>query len=65
MSFLTIGAAQGKKFILFGNEINVNLMLPWLISGASLLIGGTWLKFEAGHFHRVWEDLTADLRQRR
>jgi branched-chain amino acid transport system permease protein len=65
LSFLTIGAAQGKKFILFGNEINVKLMLPWLISGASLLIGGVWLKFEAGHFHRVWEDLTADLRQRR
>ena len=44
---------------------NVNLMMPWLVSGASLLIGGTWLKFEAGHFHRVWEDLTAELRQRR
>jgi len=65
LSFFTIGAAQGKKFILFGNEINVNLMMPWLVSGASLLIGGTWLKFEAGHFHRVWEDLTAELRQRR
>ncbi len=65
LSFLTIGAAQGKKFILFGNEIDVKAMLPWLISGASLLIGGTWLKFEASHFHRVWEDLTADLRQRR
>jgi branched-chain amino acid transport system permease protein len=65
LSFLTIGAAQGKRFILFGNEIDVKAAAPWVISGASLLIGGVWLKFEAGHFHRVWEDLTADLRQRR
>jgi branched-chain amino acid transport system permease protein len=65
LSFLTIGAAQGKKFVLFGSQIDVKAAMPWIIAGGSLLIGGAWLRFEARHFHRVWESLTADLRSNR
>jgi branched-chain amino acid transport system permease protein len=65
LSFLTIGAAQGKKLVLFGSQINVNTAMPWIVAGGSLLIGGAWLRFEAGHFRRIWESLTADLRPSR
>jgi branched-chain amino acid transport system permease protein len=65
MSFLTIGAAQGKKLVLFGNAIDVNATMPWLVAAVCLLGGGTWLRFEAAGFHRVWEAATADLRSRR
>jgi branched-chain amino acid transport system permease protein len=63
MSFLTIGAAQGKRLVLFGHAIDVHAALPWTVSIGALLIGGTWLRFEAAHFHRVWESLTADRRE--
>jgi branched-chain amino acid transport system permease protein len=65
LSFLTIGAAQGKKLVLYGNPVDVKAVLPWAVSAGCLLIGGIWLRLEAGHFHRVWETLTADLRPRR
>ncbi|MFL5254485.1 MAG: branched-chain amino acid ABC transporter permease [Rhodopila sp.] len=65
LSFLTIGAAQGKKLVLLGNAVDVKAALPWIVSVGSLLIGGIWLRFEAAHFHRVWENLTVDLRLRR
>jgi len=64
MSFLTIGAAQGKKLVLFGNPIDIEATQPWLISVVCLLGGGAWLRWEARAFHRVWESLTADLKQR-
>jgi branched-chain amino acid transport system permease protein len=63
MSFLTIGAAQGKRLVLFGNTIDVHATLPWVVSGGSLLVGGLWLRFEAAGFHRVWESLTAEARR--
>ncbi len=63
MSFLTIGAAQGKKLVLFGGPIDVHATLPWAISAGSLLIGGLWLRYEAAGFHRVWESLTAEVRR--
>jgi branched-chain amino acid transport system permease protein len=65
MSFLTIGAAQGKKLVLFGDPVDVTAVLPWVISAGSLLIGGIWLRFESAGFHRVWESLTADVSVRR
>ena len=65
LSFLTIGAAQGKKLVLFGSPIDVKATMPWLTSVGCLLLGGLWLRFEAVHFHRVWESLTADLKVRR
>lgn len=63
MSFLTIGAAQGKKLVLFGSAIDVHATLPWAISIGSLLLGGLWLRFEASGFHRVWENVTAEVRR--
>ena len=63
LSFLTIGAAQGKKLVLFGSAIDVQATLPWLISAFCLFGGGFWLRLEARSFHAVWESLTADLKQ--
>jgi branched-chain amino acid transport system permease protein len=63
MSFLTIGAAQGKKLVLFGGPVDVHATLPWAISAACLLLGGIWLRFEAAGFHRVWESLSAEVRR--
>jgi branched-chain amino acid transport system permease protein len=60
LSFLTIGAAQGKSLVLFGHPIDVHANLPWLVSVGALLIGGVWLRFEAAGFHRVWESLTGE-----
>jgi branched-chain amino acid transport system permease protein len=60
-SFLTIGAAQGKTLVLYGYKIDVNSLTPWLISAASLLVGGAWLRIEARAFHRVWEGLMTEL----
>jgi branched-chain amino acid transport system permease protein len=63
MSFLTIGAAQGKKLVLFGSVVDVHATLPWAISTGSLLFGCLWLRFEASGFHRVWENLRAEVRR--
>ncbi|HBK04298.1 MAG TPA: branched-chain amino acid ABC transporter permease [Acetobacteraceae bacterium] len=63
MSFLTIGAAQGKKLVLFGNAIDVHATMPWVISAASLVWGAVWLRFAAAGFHRVWENLSAEVRR--
>ena len=63
MSFLTIGAAQGKKLVLFGGPVDVQATLPWAISLGSFLLGGLWLRFEAAGFHRVWENLSAEVRR--
>ncbi len=63
LSFLTIGAAQGKKLVLFGSPIDVQAMQPWLVSVVCLFGGGAWLRIEARSFHTVWESLTADLKQ--
>jgi len=63
-SFVTIGQAQGKTLALFGNRIDSASPTPWLIAGTCLIAGGAWLRFEIGNFARVWEDVTADLKQR-
>jgi len=63
LSFLTIGAAQGKKLVLFGSQINVASAVPWIVSVGCLLVGGWWLRFEAAGFRRVWDDITADLKR--
>ena len=63
LSFLTIGAAQGKKLVLFGSAIDVMAVQPWLVSSVCLFGGGAWLRFEARTFHRLWENLTADLKR--
>jgi branched-chain amino acid transport system permease protein len=60
-SFLTIGAAQGRTLVLFGNKIDVHALLPWLISAVLLFGGGFWFRVEARAFHRVWERLMTEV----
>jgi branched-chain amino acid transport system permease protein len=64
-SFLTIGAAQGKSLVLFGNKIDIHATLPWLFATVFLLGGGFWLRLEARSFRRVWEGLIVDLKPQR
>jgi branched-chain amino acid transport system permease protein len=64
ISFRTIGEAQGKHLILFGSDIDVHSLMPWLIAVALLAVGGFWLRFEVSAFARVWDNITADLNQR-
>jgi branched-chain amino acid transport system permease protein len=64
-SFLTIGAAQGKSLVLFGNKIDIHATLPWLFATVFLLGGGFWLRLEAQSFRRVWEGLMVDLKLQR
>ena len=61
MSFLTIGAAQGKKLVLFGQAIDVNAARPWVICGGAFLTGAIWLRFETVRVGRMWQTVTADL----
>ncbi|HJZ21221.1 MAG TPA: branched-chain amino acid ABC transporter permease [Bradyrhizobium sp.] len=62
-SFLTIGAAQGKTLVLFGNKIDVHAALPWLAATLLLCGGGIWLYVEARAFRRVWEGLMLEVSQ--
>ena len=63
MSFLTIGAAQDKKLVLFGSAIDVHATMPWIVASVSLVVGALWLRFEAAGFHRIWEHLSAEVRR--
>jgi branched-chain amino acid transport system permease protein len=63
-SFRTIGEAQGKHLVLFGRAIDVHSLMPWLVAVALLVGGGFWLRFELRAFARVWDNITADLKQR-
>jgi branched-chain amino acid transport system permease protein len=62
-NFITIGAAQGKKLVLFGSEVPAYTFMPWAIAAGSLLVGGLWLKFEAANYLRVWDEVTEDIKQ--
>jgi branched-chain amino acid transport system permease protein len=64
-AFLTIGQAQGKTLVLFGNKIDVATAKPWIITSVLLVVGIAWLRFEIRGFSRLWDDITADLKQRR
>lgn len=61
ISFQTIGAAQGKKLVLFGSAIDIHSATPWSVAIGCLLIGIPWLRIEAHGFRRHWDALTADL----
>jgi branched-chain amino acid transport system permease protein len=63
LSFLTIGAAQGKKLVLFAHPIDVQATTPWAISVAALILGAVWLRRECNGFQRVWENLSAEIRR--
>jgi branched-chain amino acid transport system permease protein len=64
-SFLTIGAAQGKSLVLFGNKIDEHDPWPWLASIAGLAVGTFWFALEARSFRRVWDGLMAELNAKR
>ncbi len=59
-TFMTIGAAQGKRFKLFAGALDPANVLPWLIAGAALVLGGLWLRREARAFRVVWDGLMAE-----
>ena len=65
LSFLTIGAEQGKRLVLFGSPVNAASVWPWMIAGALLLVGGIWLVKEARSFSRVWEAVIDDVKEAR
>ena len=66
LSFLTIGAAQGKKLVLFGTPIDVDGAMPWAgRRRAACCSAASGCSFEARAFHRVWENLTDDLKDAR
>jgi branched-chain amino acid transport system permease protein len=64
-SFLTIGAAQGKALVLFGNKINEHEVLPWLSALVLLAVGTLWFALEARAFRRVWDKLMGELKAER
>ena len=64
LAFLTIGQAQGKTLVLLGNKIDIKSAIPWIVTIALLTLGSAWLRFEIRIFARLWNDVTADLRQR-
>jgi branched-chain amino acid transport system permease protein len=64
-SFLTIGAAQGKTLVLFGNKIDVHAVSPWLLAIVCLFGGGFWLRLEARSFRHVWDGLMIELKPQR
>jgi branched-chain amino acid transport system permease protein len=63
-TFMTIGAAQGKKFKLFAGELDPATALPWVIAGGTLVLGGLWLRREARAFRVVWDGLMAEAKAR-
>jgi branched-chain amino acid transport system permease protein len=64
-SFLTIGAAQGKALVLFGNKIDEHDVLPWLAALICLAVGTSWFALEARSFRRVWDRLMSELKPER
>ena len=63
-NFITIGAAQGKKLVLFGSEVPAHTFMPWAFAAACLVVGGLWLKFEGANYLRVWDEITEDIKKR-
>ncbi len=59
LSFLTIGAAQGKQLALFGHTLVITSATPWLVALLCLFGGSYWLRLEASRFRAVWDDLAA------
>ena len=65
LSFLTIGAEQGKHLMLFGSPIDIASATPWAVATGLLVVGGVWLRKESQSFARVWETVTDDLKEAR
>jgi branched-chain amino acid transport system permease protein len=65
LSFLTIGAEQGKHLMLFGSPIDIASAMPWAVATGLLVVGGVWLRKESRSFARVWANVTEDLKEAR
>jgi branched-chain amino acid transport system permease protein len=65
LSFLTIGAEQGKHLLLFGSPIDIASATPWAVTTGLLVVGGVWLRKESQSFARVWATVTDDLKEAR
>ena len=65
LSFLTIGAEQGKHLVLFGSPIAIGSATPWAVASGLLVVGGVWLRKESRSFARAWATVTDDLREAR
>ena len=63
LSFLTIGAEQGKHLMLFGSPIDIASATPWAVATGLLVVGGVWLRKESQSFARVWATVTDDLKE--
>lgn len=60
LSFVTIGAAEGKTLTLFWLSPDVYTALPWVVALMLLVAGLAWLRLEAQRFRTVWNDLLSD-----
>jgi branched-chain amino acid transport system permease protein len=57
-SFLTIGAAQGKRLTLGKLTVDPRSAAPWLVAGVLLVGGGAWLRLAMRSFSAAWHAVT-------
>ena len=62
-SYTTIGAAQGKSFVIAGTVINTKAPMIWTVAIGALLIGSVWLQAESRRFRRHWDALIEDAKR--
>jgi hypothetical protein len=61
-SFLTIGASQGKTFVLAGTTIDPKSAVPWAIGALLLGGGGLWLWHEGRRARAVWDAVMEEIK---
>ena len=61
-SFLTIGAAQGKRFVIGRLTIDPRGAVAWTVAGALLAGGGLWLRHAIRGFAAAWNAVTEDVK---
>jgi branched-chain amino acid transport system permease protein len=61
-SFLTIGAAQGKRFVIGRLTIDPRGAMAWAVAGALLAGGGLWLRHAIRGFAAAWNAVSEDVK---
>jgi branched-chain amino acid transport system permease protein len=61
-SFLTIGASQGKTFMLAGATIDPKSAVPWAIGALLLGGGGLWLWREGHRARAAWDAVMEEIK---
>jgi branched-chain amino acid transport system permease protein len=61
-SFLTIGASQGKTFVLAGATIDPKSPVPWAIGALLLGGGGLWLWGEGRRVRAAWDAVMEEIK---